>query len=645
MEGVTSDTDFDTVVADFEKPGDDFETLAERAADSGATHVVVTRDPPLAKWLDDYPEWPAGDPNGGPGADDPAVASDESRWDDDPLPHFDYDPYPSWYNHKLGLLKVLPPERLAPHVTDEWAAWADEVTGMLDRRCEILREHGLRAVYTTNEPQVLPERVFEAQPQWRGPRVDQPNRSRKPHFAPCVSHPAVLELYREAVAALLERYPEIEMFQFVTTDAGSGFCWAESLYPGENGNARCRDRSMVDRVTGFFDALDDGAERAGTAVEYTLDEIPPQEWMLPTFEHDERMATELDAGQALNNLEGPDPTPFQTTAGISNWEGSMLYPVRGIPQPVECVRSLQSAADSEAPRLTFGVSPGVADLHLEIYERLTDAEPDDRVEAFGVLKSLAADRVGEDHAGTLLELWFAIDEATTEAKTVPGHAPTMVGGVHQRWLTRPFVPFPLELDPETRRYYREYLFQAGSERRAENLVDCQAMRPFEGWAARLLLTFVFDRVDSAVERARTLASELAAELDGEQAATYEGLERRLSVLSCLLTNSRNAIDYQAIRDQVRERGVEPDPTPVLGTQSSWERDFMLDRARSEIDNTLELIDLLEGSDERILQCADSEAGEDIRLLGPNVTEELARKVEIMHDRWDDYRRLFTEPNP
>jgi hypothetical protein len=224
---------FDTVVADFEKPAGDFEALAARAAEAGMTHVRITREPPLAKWLDDYPEWPeeSTSDGGDSGSDDAGADTAPGGAGEDlsegPLPQFDYDPYPSWYNHKLGLLKVLPPDALETQVTAEWAAWADEVTEMLDRRCSILRDHGLKAVYATNEPQVLPEAVFEAHPGWRGPRVDQPNRSRKPHFAPCVSHPEVLELYREAVAALLDRYPEIDRFQFVTTDAGSGFCWAE----------------------------------------------------------------------------------------------------------------------------------------------------------------------------------------------------------------------------------------------------------------------------------------------------------------------------------------------------------------------------------------------------------------------------------
>lgn len=680
LERVTKMYDFETIIADFQKPGENFEQLAKRADEAGMTHVVVTQNPPLAKWLDDYPERPADLNQRDGGSVDSTAASghgdgrtntseassggastgagDDASRTGNPAEVFEYDPYPSWYNHKLGLLKVVPPEPLQPHVSSEWEAWADEITDVLDRRCQILRRYDLKAAYATNEPQVLPEDVFAEHPLWRGPRVDQPNRSRKPHFAPCVDHPDVREMYRSAVADLLERYPEIEVFQFVTTDAGSGFCWADSLYPGRSGNSRCRDRSMTERVTGFFDALDAGAEAAGTTIECDLVEIPPQEWMVPTFDDAENMASALEAGRAINNFEGPNATRYKTDAGAANWEGSILYPVRGIPQVVECARTLQSAAapvgtsedrgsskPSGTRRLEFSMPPGAEDLSLDVYERVMAETPGDRVEALQVLKSVAVDRVGDEHAETLLSLWFAVDDATTAGKAIPGHPPQMVGGVHQRWITRPFVPFPEELHPAEKRYYRDYLFQARSEEQAEDLVDCQAMRLYKGWGARVLMTFVFDRVEPKIRRAERLASELATELDGDRGERYRGLELRFQVLSCLLQNSRNAIDYQAIRDHVRDRGIAPEKNPVLGTRSSWERDFMLQTARAEVDNTARLIELLEDADEDVVHCADSEEQEDVRLLGPNLVEELERKLEIMTDHWTDYRRLFTLPNP
>ena len=651
--------DFDSTTAEFQAPGEDFAALAERAADAGLTHVVVTTDPPPATWLDDSPGTPRSR-TGRRDAEAPADAGtggdqfDEEATGDrragrgattDPPEEFRYDPYPAWFRRKLGLLKVARPDAIEPYVTEAWADWADDAIEMLDERTAVLEDLGLRAVYATTEPQVLPEPVFAANPAWRGPRVDQPNRSRKPHFAPCVDNEAVLDMYREATATLLERYPAIDRFEFKTTDAGSGLCWADSLYPGRSGNAACRDRTMAERVTGFLDALRDGAERTGTQVDCNLAEIPPQRWMADTFDDPDAIARSLDDGWAINGREGPAATPFDATAGETNWEGSLTYPVLGIPQAVQAARSLQAATAADAPRLTLGVPPSDDDLSCDIYARAAEDPPRDRADAFALLRDVAADRVGEDHASTLLSLWTAVDDAIRVGQTVPGHPPNMVGGVHQRWLTRPLVPFPLELDADDRRYYRQYLFQARSEADAENLVDCQGMKLFEGWAARLLTTFAFDRIDGHVARATDLAGDLASALDGDAADRYRRLERRLEVWDCVLTNSRHAIDYQAGMDLARGDASDPDPRPPLGAQSSWLREFVLNTARAELDNTARLRDLLFEADGPVLFTAPTEAEAGPRRLEPHVVDSLERKLAIMNDRWDDYRRLFTQPNP
>ena len=144
------------------------------------------------------------------------------------------DPYPAWFAHHAGLLIIFPPKDVQPYVN---MAFAARVAGILEKRCEILRKYGLKAVWNANEPAVMPEAFFTAYPALRGPRIDQPNRSRNAYFAPSVDEPETLRLYREYIQLLLKACPEVELFNWVTTDAGSGFDWAPSLYPGINGNS------------------------------------------------------------------------------------------------------------------------------------------------------------------------------------------------------------------------------------------------------------------------------------------------------------------------------------------------------------------------------------------------------------------------
>jgi len=184
----------------------EFERKAVLSKELGATHIVITEGLPLATW----------------------------EFDKD-------DPYPEWYMHHASLLKIFPPKDVLPFVDKDYA---DKVSAILEKRCEILRKLGLKAVWNANEPAVMPEAFFTAHPELRGPRIDQPNRSRKARFAPSVDEPETLRIYRESMQLLLKRCPEVELFNWVTTDAGSGFDWTPSLYPGINGNSNYKDRRI-----------------------------------------------------------------------------------------------------------------------------------------------------------------------------------------------------------------------------------------------------------------------------------------------------------------------------------------------------------------------------------------------------------------
>ncbi|MES1166897.1 MAG: hypothetical protein ABUL68_02750, partial [Pseudomonadota bacterium] len=222
-----------------------FDRKAVLSKELGATHVLITEGLPLATW--EYNE---------------------------------ADPYPAWFVHHASLLKIFPPKDVQPYVNLDYAG---KVSGILEKRCEILRKYGLKAVWNANEPAVMPEAFFTAHPELRGPRIDQPNRSRKPHFAPSVDEPEMLRLYRESMQLLLRRCPEVELFNWVTTDAGSGFDWAPSLYPGVNGNSNHKDRPMEERVAGFLINAQQAAKDAGHAIEINVNPIAPRQWMIPTF--------------------------------------------------------------------------------------------------------------------------------------------------------------------------------------------------------------------------------------------------------------------------------------------------------------------------------------------------------------------------
>ena len=72
--------------------------------------------------------------------------------------------------------------------------------------------------------------------------------------------------------------------------------------------------------------------------------------------------------------------------------------------------------------------------------------------------------------------------------------------------------------------------------------------------------------------------------------------------------------------------------------------MMLETARSEIDNSAVLIGILESTKEPVLDLAKKKEEEDIRMLGPDIVQQLHKKINIMNTHWEDYKRIFTTPN-
>ena len=102
--------------------------------------------------------------------------------------------------------------------------------------------------------------------------------------------------------------------------------------------------------------------------------------------------------------------------------------------------------------------------------------------------------------------------------------------------------------------------------------------------------------------------------------------------------------YQAQLDRVRTLALKPETDPPGGSESGWDRRRILETARFEIDNTAVLMLLLRANAEPLLHLAASREEEDIRVLGPDLANQLQKKLDIMNAHWQDYKRIFTPPN-
>ncbi len=567
-----------------------FDRDAAAARESGGTRLSITTGLPPSMWQFDPPD----------------------------------DPYPGWFVHQPSILKIFPPPELQPFVSLDYAARAVRI---LEERSKILRKHGLKGAWNSNEPQVLPEAFFAAYPRLRGPRVDQPNRSRVPRFAPCVDEPETLRLYREALKTLWAHCPEVDSFSFLTTDSGSGFCWVPGLYPGINGNSNCKDRPMEDRVAGFLRNFQEAGREAGIAsVMVNINPISPRQWMTPSFSPEVLAAIirKLPAGLAVSGREGPDGRPFAGARGAGNGGNGgagAFYPIVGLPT---------APGGAGGGR---GGRGGRASVSAQI-ERLT-AE-----------RKAAAAQVGDELADEAVTVWSSLNDASTRLAALDFGGMLRFGHVLARWIDRPMVPFPAELKPGEKEYYYGRLFQAKGEEQADDLVDIQAMREYEGWGAKMLFQRVIELTVPSVRSALDAARRIAADAKDEKIReTWKVHGIRIEVLLCLLQSADDMVSYQAQLDRVRALGLKPEANPPLGVQSGWDRTDMMETARKEIDNAVRLRELLTSTDQPLLDLAPTPEEEYVMRLGPDLPVQLKRKIDVMNAHWRDYDRIFTVPNP
>lgn len=581
----------------------DFEDFAMRAKRSGATHINLSNE--------DLPF---------------------SRWEYDT----ENDPYPSWVITNMGLLKIATPDVLKTYIPQDYA---ESVMKILEERCKVLRKYGLKAAFKTFEPQMLPEKVFTDHPLWRGPRVDHPSRSRVARWAPDIDNPEVLQLYKEALSILLKRCPEIEILSLTTNDSGTGLSWSGGLYSGSSGNTFNKYRRMDERLFGFFSVLQEAAKSNGGQLD--IDIFSTRE------DFPEKIAASLAKGMAIENLEGPDGKPFKCEVGFVMDYYQELYPVVGIPDPVKFLEELEEASKSGAKRLFVLMGDRYnKSLYFGIYNKFNESPTRDIISRLTFLKDIAGNKVGDSAADQLFSLWMSLREARKPLNlSRSGGYVFYIGSVQQRWLTRPFVPFPEELQPQDRDYFRKFLFQAKTEDIANDMADMQASRIYEGYSGMFFMSRLMEDMRSSVSQARIATTKLLSyNLSPDQKQEFQLLDLRLRALNLICNNAENTISYQAQLDKAKSMKYEPELRPENGKPSTWERTRILETARQEIDNTVLLIQLLESTHAEILDLAPSKELEDIRRLGPDFIAQLKQKLRIMNEHWLDYNRIFTTPN-
>ncbi len=547
-------------------------------------------------------------------------------------PHPQWDSWPVWSRRNAGIFKLVLPEELAPWLPRQEA---ETNLALLEERCAILRELGLRAYLDVHEPMWLPEAVFRAHPDWRGAQVECMPLARLPYFSPSTENPRVRDLYRAATTELCRRLPELDILAIFTNDSSCGFEWSHT-YPGENGPTAVAAVPLIDRFRAFLTLFQKAAREAGTDLTVTLDNSRLY------LDNDHYYWMRLADRQYIDG-KGADGSGFAAGSGSNGWFPSGVFPVLGIPRPVAFLRELEQAAASSTPRLkvSFGAC---ADLLIDIHEAFRASPSTGPASRLALLHGIAAARVGNDRAEALLQVWEQIEEAIgTIRHCLRGASLTLVGPLMMRWLTMPLVPEPTRMTATERSNFERGRV-ARNEAEALDYSCCLGVTGITGRSgadfARLTLSTAINLIRQAAGAATRLAD------DGHAAEELRLLVRRLRVLEGCLRTSRNFIEYEYVRSSrgPLEEEVWYRDQYATGAinRASYELRLL---ARAEVDNVLELATLIEEAEAPVIAMAANPSGEDSLTFSPELPAQLRRKAEIMLDHWHEYNQLYPPVPP
>jgi len=590
-----------------------FRETAQSAAAAGITHVSVSYLPEKSRWEID----------------------DES------------DPYLQWSIIHASIFKICVPEPLKKWVP---ADYASRMLGIIQERCKILKSLGVKAAFLAYEPFWWPESVYEKYPHLRGPRVDHPKRSRHARFSPDLTHPKVLELYRDGVTALLKAVPEVEMFIFSTNDSGVGVTASERLYNGANGPAYQEFRSVGSRVSTFIKACEEGASKANSQAEFYFRGIFNAHEQESLVEH-----LAKQDGKSKLAFFGAKPIRLD---GIQGARIPCLYPLKDIGQPFALARCVGEA--SRRGRQALILNPeaeayvtewdGSGDI-LKIISSFLNGKQDAKTSA-GIYRGILEvfqELHGEAQGKVVFEVYHHIDRAAeTMALLESGGSLFELMLCNQRWLTRPLVPFPGKLNAEEKSYFRPHQFQAGSEENASNPLVAQGTQWISGRNEGLFFVKILKKSEEAVQKAigHLQSNTLVAK-------KFSWLSIRLKAWVNLLRTSANFVQYYTLLNSRVGSAIysETAALPPLHDLNLLRdkgdvsfRSELYDLMRAELDNTQTLIDLIRFSEDPPLVLGDKPSDEDPFTLSPELLKQLERKRQLILKHWLDVDQIAIRPN-
>jgi hypothetical protein len=542
-----------------------------------------------------------------------------------PINSCDWHEYAS-YNRSVAAF--FPDSLLLPFIPEDYINKNRE---MLLYRAGVLRELGLNAAFRSNEPRFLPESFFEKYPDLRGPRVDHPRRSVRKEFAPCFHRRETVEMYHNMVAQLFINVPDILTFYFSMNDAGSGSCWMDWLYSGPNGPSFCKD---IDKSEGIISMLNVYRDEARIIAGHDIDIY--FKGMFTDAEKD-NLVEKLPENVFLEGRNYPEVKNVSTML-------YSVYPVRGILNPLQIIRTVNRKGDiPERYIIDFWASYSRAHERIETITKLVDIIEENLNNPLGrsdndvmqSLKKLCDSWAGPEYSDLLFSSFHELDSVVNTKRPELQGLSTLYWGVSARQITRPLVFTPKMLKPSEEKYFLPYVFNVSEDEARNDYMD------IHGGDREIQV----DAVRGMIEKLHDISSSLERIKKAPEQKFLADMAKALRLYACVLRTCGNFNDAQIIRNRNREILAgpvhRPDKTPTwTGDKGLQEFNAIM---RDELDNTQEMIDLLESGGMDLICTAKAPFPEDTFILGPDLISQLKAKREVMLTHWTDIEGYLTTP--
>ncbi len=541
-------------------------------------------------------------------------------------------PWHEYAAYDRSLMKFFPDERIAPFIPEELVVKNRQ---LLLNKVKIIRDLGLCAGYRSNEPHFLTAAFFESYPHLRGPRVDHPRRSLQMEFAPCLHQQEAVEMYQNMANALFENVPEIHTVHFNMNDAGCGLCWADWLYSGPNGPSSCSHHNISESVLKLVNIFKNAARQTGHDIDIFM------RGMFTDPEIDE-IVSQLPANCYIRGTDKGNNPPRKNLGSMA-WSA---YPVKGIINPLGILRTLNRNSENIPQRynLSFGGAYDRGTERLETVEKVVDivedylASPTEEglIPTLESLQKLCLKWAGEESADQLFKAFLALDEVLKSKQATIGGLSTLYWGVSTRHITRPLVIAPERLSPQEEAYFLPHVFNVSIDEARNDYMD------IHGGDHNAIPMGTTGNYLSGLKRVYTSMEKI---FNAPEQEFLDNLAMALRIHSSVVRSCGNFNDAQIIRNRNQEVLAGPVHRPNKIPTWTGDQDLLdfNQIMRDELDNTNELIVLLENGGMELISHAEDQNLEDTFLLGPDLIENLKQKRKIMLDHWLDIEDYLTSP--